>query len=118
MVIPFAGKCGKKSMRKARKAMASEVSTDSGERVFYGALLIFPAASAWLAFGQSAQAHALDVLLGQGACGNLFITPDAPVVFGHCLNCWSAGATAGAAALLAVLTARAALPLLPAQRVA
>lgn len=76
--------------------------------VFRAALLLLPAGSAWIAFSQSAQAHALDVLLGQGACGNLFMTPDAPMILGHCLNCWSAGATAGAAALLAVLAARSA----------
>jgi hypothetical protein len=74
--------------------------------IFRAALVLLPAGSAWIAFSQSAQAHALDILLGQGACGNLFMTPDAPVILGHCLDCWSAGATAGAAALLAVLSAR------------
>ncbi|MDZ4778163.1 MAG: hypothetical protein SGJ23_15380 [Alphaproteobacteria bacterium] len=74
--------------------------------IFRAALMLLPAGAAWIAFSQSAQAHALDVLLGQGACGNLFMTPDAPVILGHCLNCWSAGATAGAVALFAVLTVR------------
>lgn len=77
--------------------------------VWRAMFLVAPAMSAWIGFSVSARAHALDVLLGQAACGNLLMTPQAPVLFGHCLNCWSAGATSAAAAWLALFAARGAV---------
>ncbi len=85
---------------------AAPVSPDRHEQAYRVALLVLPPVSAWLAFSQSAREHALDVLLGQGACGNLFMTTDSPLLLGHCLACWSSGATAGIAAFLAVVAAR------------
>lgn len=80
--------------------------SNRGGALFGAALLVVPAASAWLAFSRSAQQHALDVLLGQGACGNLLMSPAKPEIFGHCIDCWSAGATAGIAAFLAIAAAQ------------
>ncbi|MBT9446979.1 MAG: hypothetical protein IV086_14860 [Hyphomonadaceae bacterium] len=85
---------------------ATTVSRERHEQAYRLALLVLPPVSAWLAFSHSAQEHALDVLLGQGACGNLFMTTDSPLLLGHCLACWSSGATAGIAAFLAVVAAR------------
>jgi len=74
--------------------------------IFQAAAMLIPAVSAWIAFSRSAEVHALNVLLGQGACGNLLMTPDLPVIFGHCFRCWSAGAAAGVVAFLVVTGAR------------
>lgn len=73
--------------------------------IFRTALWVMPTLSGALAFSVSARAHVLDVLLGQADCGKLFMKPAAPVLFGHCLECWTAGATAGAAMLIALLVA-------------
>lgn len=94
-------------MRNANSAQpGTMVSSDKSAHAFRAALLVFPVASAWLAFSQSAREHALDVLLGQGACGSLFMTTDSPLFLGHCLACWSSGATAGIAAFLVIVAAR------------
>jgi hypothetical protein len=105
-VCDATGRAGK--VRAMQNADARAMSADRATKVFDAAVLVLPAVSAWIAFSQSAQAHALDALLGQGACGNLFMTPRAPVVLGHCFDCWSSGATAGAVALLLLMGARAA----------
>jgi hypothetical protein len=63
---------------------------------------ILPALSGWLAFELSAREHALDALIGQGACGNLSMLPGAPLFLGHCLQCWSSGLAAGAVTYLVI----------------
>lgn len=93
-------------MRVMRHANARVVPADRAARLIDAALLVLPAASACIAFSQAAQAHALDLLLGQGACGNLLMPLRAPLVLGHCLDCWSSGAMAGAVALLLLMGAR------------
>jgi hypothetical protein len=89
-----------------RNANARKALVEPTVNVFRLALIAAPAFAAWVAFSQSAQAHVLDVLIGQGACGNPLMTPDAPMIFGHCLDCWSAGARAGLAMLFALLLVR------------
>lgn len=94
-------------MRNANSRRAAAIDpTQRTEKAFQVALFAFPPIAAWLAFSQSAREHALDVLLGQGACGNLFMTTDSPLFLGHCLACWSSGATAAIAAFLAIVAAR------------
>jgi hypothetical protein len=72
------------------------------QRALRIAAVVLPAAAAWTAFARSAQAHALDLLLGVGACGNVAMADAPPVLLGHCFDCWTAGATAGLVVLLAV----------------
>jgi hypothetical protein len=96
-------------MRTKREVNASIVSTDWAARTFDAVTLIVPAVLAWIAFSQSAQAHALDVLLGQGACGNPARGEGTPLLLGHCLECWSSGTISGAVALLALMSVRSAL---------
>ena len=78
---------------------------DRAANAFRLVLLFAPSLSAWLAFSQSARNDALGLLLGNATCGNSLVTDASPQILGHCLACWSSGAVAGSAALLAVIAA-------------
>lgn len=83
--------------------MPSALSANSVP-AFRLALAVLPAAAGWMAFWRAARVDALNQLLRQGACGNVEAMQRAPVLLGHCLDCWTAGATAAGAVWLGLMT--------------